>query len=78
MMTTRQFYFSSLTGTFLMALAVGLSSLDVAGGGLFLVGAGILALAVSYRLGDRIAPAMQRIAFVRRDNMAVLPEASGQ
>ena len=77
-MTTRQFYFSSLTGVVLMVLGTGLSSQGIAGGGLFLVGSGILGLAVSFRLRGRVAPLLQRMAFVRRDDIPAMPEASGQ
>ena len=78
MMTTRQFYFSSFTGVVLMALGTGLSSQGVAGGGLFLVGTGILALAVSFRLRGTFAPLLQRITPLRREDLVGLPETGGQ
>ena len=69
MMTTRQFYFSGLTGGFLMVAGAGLISVGVAGGGLFLVGAAISVLAIVFRFQGRPAPALQRITINgSRDN----------
>ena len=60
-MTNRQFYFSGLTGGFLMAAGAALMSLGVAAGGLFLVGAAVTALAVSFRFQGRQLPALLRV-----------------
>ena len=62
-MTTRQFYFSGLTGAFLMTASALLVSLGVAAGGLFLVGAAITGLALAFRLQDRPVPALLRLPF---------------
>jgi hypothetical protein len=60
-MTNRQFYFSGLTGGFLMAAGAALVSLGVAAGGLFLVGAAVTGLAVAFRFQGRQLPAMLRL-----------------
>ncbi len=60
-MTNRQFYFSGLTGGFLMAAGAALVSLGVAAGGLFLVGAAVTGLAVTFRFRGRQLPALVRI-----------------
>ena len=60
-MTNRQFYFSGLTGGFLMAAGAALVSLGVASGGLFLVGAAVTGLAVAFRFQGRQLPALLRI-----------------
>jgi hypothetical protein len=60
-MTNRQFYFSGLTGGFLMAAGGGLVSLGVAAGGLFLVGAAITGLTVAFRFQGLQLPALLRM-----------------
>jgi hypothetical protein len=60
-MTNRQFYFSVLTGGFLMVAGAVLVSLGVAAGGLFLVGAAVSGLAVAFRFQGRQLPALLRV-----------------
>ena len=73
MISTRQFYFSGLTGGFLMTAGASLLSVGVAGGVLFIVGAGITALSVAFRFQGRALPALQRLAIGRDQDNAVMP-----
>jgi hypothetical protein len=72
MITSRQFYFSAVTGGVLMAAGAGLVSVGFAGGGLFLVGAAISALAVAFRFRGRMRLVLQRVTLNHgRDDRAL-------
>ncbi len=74
-MTTRQFYFSGLSGGFLMAAGAGLVSWGAPGGGLFLVGLIITSLAVTFRFQGMRLRLPRVLSAPDMDGGSALPEA---
>jgi hypothetical protein len=73
-MTTRQFYFSGLSGGFLMAAGAGLVAGGAPGGGLVVVGLIITTLAVTFRFQGLRLPLPRLLTANAVDASPVLPE----